>query len=564
MNRLVLGGVLLAAAVLASLAVVGSHRVQRRASIVLPHDAAPIRGELIVSTFGDGAAATAPTRHTTVLVPGVHYTGMQDNDLRGFLDGNFKYGWNQPGQTHVRVGRRERSARYGEYELFRVLQRWDRVELPAASRVSRAALQVAVESGPAFPVRVMLYEVKHDWDPGGGGVAGDSVSPPAPGEVWWNERAHGEQPWGLPAAGWAADDPQADTATMPLAECRYLPGATELLFESETLTRYAARRLADGRPLLFLLKLADYHEDLSGSRLRLWSAEHGDSMNPARRPRLTLEWASPRERSTVRQPVFLEYGRHWTTPRIDLAGAVDAAATFVPAEGSPPATVLLRTGGEVPGPWSAEDRMPADGASWLEARILAARNPCYLGETFSSEIRDSWIRSAPPAEQVVPWTFIAPSGRRHELVATYLGDHRYGVEFRPDEIGPWSYSWSHRFDRTEVRSATGRFDVIGGDLDRLRLALDDLEAALGASDAESRDAQREWWMTRFARLERAAMAAITPEEHRGTVGAELHARLDRLRGLLDEAPPETIPLVPASPPDWQADAATPPGGQGAR
>lgn len=94
---------------------------------------------------------------------------MEDNDIRGFLDGRFKNGWNQPGQMHVRVGRRKQvSPKYGEQELCRVLQRWDRIELPPLSNILHTLLSLEVENGPPFELQIFLYEVKKDWNPGGG------------------------------------------------------------------------------------------------------------------------------------------------------------------------------------------------------------------------------------------------------------------------------------------------------------------------------------------------------------------------------------------------------------
>src|SRR6185436_11991899 len=79
----------------------------------------PVVGDLAVTVY-DGGAGPAATVHRTIWVTGKDgYAGMEDNDLRGHLDGSFKYGWNQVGQNHVRIGRRERSATFGECEIFR-------------------------------------------------------------------------------------------------------------------------------------------------------------------------------------------------------------------------------------------------------------------------------------------------------------------------------------------------------------------------------------------------------------------------------------------------------------
>ena len=160
-------------------------RVNRPVYADVSGHAKSVRGMLVVTTYGPTGREEAPGINEAVFVNGNGYAGMSDNDLRGYLDGLFKYGWNQPTQVHVRVGRRDHAPRYGELELFRVLYRWGDIELPPRSRVHDARLEIAVESGPPFPVDLFLYEVKKDWNPGQGGVNGDNVSPPARGEVWW-------------------------------------------------------------------------------------------------------------------------------------------------------------------------------------------------------------------------------------------------------------------------------------------------------------------------------------------------------------------------------------------
>ena len=56
-------------------------------------------------------------------------------------------------------------ARRGEYELFRLVQRWDGIALPPV-HMHQARLRLGVEEGPPFSVTVYLYEVKKDWNPG--------------------------------------------------------------------------------------------------------------------------------------------------------------------------------------------------------------------------------------------------------------------------------------------------------------------------------------------------------------------------------------------------------------
>ena len=84
---------------------------------------ASVKGLLRVGVYGDGdSTGSELLRQTSVFVNGPDYRGMEDNDLRGFLDGRFMYGVNQPGQVHVRAGRRQMHSKAGEVELF--LEKW--------------------------------------------------------------------------------------------------------------------------------------------------------------------------------------------------------------------------------------------------------------------------------------------------------------------------------------------------------------------------------------------------------------------------------------------------------
>ena len=120
-------------------------------------DRPAVRGTLLVSVFGDAAVAETPIRHTSVFVNDPGRYRMEDNDVRGFLDGNYKFGWNQPGQIHFRIGRRKQSDVYGEFELFRVVQRWDPIDLPPLAEVKDVRLDLAVEYRLEHPVSVMLF-----------------------------------------------------------------------------------------------------------------------------------------------------------------------------------------------------------------------------------------------------------------------------------------------------------------------------------------------------------------------------------------------------------------------
>ncbi|NNL86822.1 MAG: hypothetical protein HKP27_14265, partial [Myxococcales bacterium] len=187
-------------------------------------------GTLVVSLLTEPPPqGSPPVRHRAVFVNGAAYRGMEDNDLRGYLDGRFKYAWNQPGQVHVRLGRRGTGERYAEHELFRVVQEWSDVTLPPGARVREAGLYLQSEYAPRRCVEILLYDVKRAWNPGTGGTQHDNVSPPKPGEVWWNEAKSEDEAWALPGVGRASDsDPEADTGSMALASAPLCPGATNV------------------------------------------------------------------------------------------------------------------------------------------------------------------------------------------------------------------------------------------------------------------------------------------------------------------------------------------------
>ena len=493
-----------------------------------------MQGVLRVSAFGPEARAGGPPplRHRTVWANDAGYTGMEDNDLRGFLDGRFRYGWNQPSQSHVRAGRRHSSPVYGEFELHRALYRWGGIRLPPAARVQRARIAIAIEKGPGRPLDVMLYEVKKDWSPGQGGTRRDNTSPPREGEVWWRDRAYGLEPWGLPGVGFASDSqPEADTGAMPLAEARWEPGQAELAFESGALAAYAEGRVRAGRPLLLLLKLADRLEDTQDTLLYLYSGNVDDDRNTTRRPQLLLEWESPAERVALEREIHLEHGRSLVLEAPGGRGAGLLAASFLPAPGhETPALHVRPAGGSAA--WRPAS-LPVDtGGQDLELRVLAARSPLVRGDAFRSEIRDTWVTSAPPEEQRVVWTFLAPGGARHAVEARYRGDFRWEVVFEPGELGRWGFWVEHSLDKP-YRSPLGVFDVLPGDREDVARQLRDLLERIRAAELPP-----EAGVLRFGeelwRLERAAMQGETPESFRSGSGRALYDLLSEVRQALSE------------------------------
>ncbi|MCP5057504.1 MAG: DUF5060 domain-containing protein [bacterium] len=485
-------------------------------------------------------------RHTTTFVRGRQATTLEDNDIRGFLDGGFVHGWNQAGQTHIRLGRGPWTASFGEHEILRGLQRWDALDLPPSVLVETVTLRLAVEKGPDQGLDVLLYSVSSDWSPGSGGTLRNNTSRPAPGEVWWRDIGFGEQPWRLPGAGFASDtDSRPDTGAMPLASAHYEPGEPHLTFESARLTSYVQRRAQAHEPLLFLLKLSDPLEDTTGLVLFVYSADYGEHKAPLRRPRLRVSWTSPAEFAGRREAIIVEPGRSIVLPRLEAPGAGQFAVSFAPEAGSEPPWIEVRGGaGAAEEPWQAVAGAIRADWDWLEVRVLAARNPVAFGATFETEIRDTWIRTRAPEDQRVPFEFIAPSGSVHHLDATYLGDFRWAVEFEPTELGRWRYSWSHDFVPIAHRGPDAVFDVVALDLAPVLLALQALRAEIDGSEPATAKARVARFERSFHALERAAIRLIGPEGFSSGRGQSVKALIGEIRTALGSR------SLPEEPSEW--------------
>lgn len=520
-----------------------------------------VKGALVVSLYAaDGnRIEQEPRRHISIYRNGLDGYRMEDNDIRGFLDGNYKYGGsNQPTQIHVRVGRRPHRPTYGETELFRVLQRWDPLDLPPRARITEARLELFVEPGPGSDsaINVKLYEVRKDWNPGRGGMEENNSPPARVGEVWWNDIGYGVESWALPGVGFSSDDhPDADTGAMPLAEAAYAPGDERLVLRSDRLAAYIGGQVAADDPLLFLLKASDYDEDVIGHLVHFYSANHGDDRNLARRPRLVIEWESPAEVETLTWDVAVEYGRSYPLPRITVGSGQRLAATFVASPESLEPTIEARGGnGDQSTEWAVQRGRIDPSWEWLQLRVLAAHDPLVLGEAFEASLRDTWVISGPPEDQEVPWTFLSPTGRRHEVPAEYVGSHEWQVRFEPDELGPWRYYWTQAFILEPYRSAVGDFDVIGGSLDNVLLQLRELDRRMQELTGRQMQAQRPSLMAQFSRLERAAMQHMTPEAFASSTGRALRRALNRVRETLSGGPvPQPDRWEPEYPPDWASD-----------
>ena len=507
-----------------------------------PYDPPDVRGVLKVSRLADSYGIGQPLRHRTAFVNGPAYRGCSDNDLRGFLDGGFVWGWNQATQVHVRVGRIgvHKKPLYGEEELFRVAQRWALLSLPQGADVIDARLVLEVEDPPPTPARLLLYAVRRDWGPGSGGVYGNNVSAPAVGEVWWNAARHDEDLWGLPGAGFASrSDPRADTDVTPLADVPVDVGGGSLVFQSRALTDYVADRVSAGEPLLFLLKLPDSLEDRPGVFLSLFSANHGDLLNDARRPRLEVDWESRREAERLLWPVHLEHGRTLELPPTPSSPGT-WVTSFLPDPKSMAPIVETRSGGAgETTPWATGPRASAPDAEWVQMRIRAVKHPVALGQVFTTELTDTWIVTGPPEEQQVEFLFTSPSGAIHRLDAAYEGGWKWTIRFAPDEVGPWRYRWTQRFCTRPYESPVGRFDVFADTLDTILAALDAVGAAVGGGTMDLQAGQG-----RLMALEREGMRLLTAETFRGDPGHRLRDAVRDVRSAIWGRPlPDPIPLT---------------------
>src|SRR5262249_45211945 len=152
-----------------------------------------------------------------------------------------------------------------------------------------------------------------------------------------------------------------------------------------------------------------------------------------RRPHLTLEWESPTERESVKKFVRLEYGRSSTVLRLKMKPMDWISVDFESTDGFLPPLVEVRGGKEKEvSPWEKIIMPVRREWNWLEVRVTAGRTPVNLGESFAAETLDTWVRTAPPEKQIVPWVFISPSGVIHEARAEYQGNYRWTIRFTPD------------------------------------------------------------------------------------------------------------------------------------
>jgi hypothetical protein len=511
----------------------------------------PVVGVIRVSVYGpklmisphshdSGPALT----HVTTWVNGPWYRGHSNNDLRGYIDGRYRKFWNQTDQIHVRIGRNKGKPVLGERELFRNLHRWDGITLPQGARVLGATFELAVETGSNHCLDLFLYRVHKDWHPGCGGVNRDNGSEPAADEVWWNERMRGSLAWGLPGAGFSSDNhANADTPVTALAVATYTPGDSHLSFHSPALTEYVQEQVDSDRPLLFLVKLSDDLEDQDGTILALFTSNCGDTCTIAHRPRLRLEWTNSAEIRSLEHHIVLEHGRSTVLPRLDAPDMCSLAVSFQPESGFATPRVQVRGGrGESLCEW-LDAGLPVDVEwDWVEVRLDSFENPVPIGQELEVRFRETEVRTGAPESQPVHWLFTSPSGRAHSSAGQYLGEYTWEIRFAPDEVGRWSYCWTHQFKNRRYFSPTGHFDVTVPDADTAEAALVEFGSKVARSKLANGKQRICAFGDEFKRLERAVMRLEAPETFDLTGGQPnpRGAMLDALRvELSGSLPPQT-------------------------
>jgi len=487
--------------------------------------------------------------YASIFARNSRYLGVEDNDLRGYLDGSFKEGWNQVSQSHLRLGRRGRNPAFGELELFRNLQRWADLPLPSAVEILDANIRLTLESGPPFDVDIAVYSVLKDWNPGNGGINEDNNSPPALGEAWWRDAKYGEVPWSKAGVGYASDtDPGADTPAQPLAVTRYLQGQSkQLVFASDNLTRYVGSNIKAGQPVLLLYKLLDVYEDSPGSVLEIWSSNYGVE-GSTRRPRLSVRWRSTNVVSGNTYALALEPGRAIKIPSITVGGRRTIVSAYTPdadivdhgkiLKCSQEPYVEYRTSGTDEN-WVSVGDQAEINAETIDLRVSAVTRPVPLGDAFVSEIRDTWVVSGAPEDNMIYWEFESPDGRRIHVTSDYAGDYTWRVSLNTDAIGRWQYKWWHSLSGSRLESEMQHFDVIAWKPRTVTNGLISLKEAILASGAVPKSYEILPFELSFMRLQRAAMV-LRPDE---IADNNLHFHLRSIRELLsgDLVPAEFQP-----------------------
>lgn len=438
-----------------------------RAAAVVDTGPGPLQCTVLAAACRPDAPEQSPPITTRFQANDV-YSGMEDVEIRGFLDGQVKFRRNVATQYHVRIGCEGSKPHAGRYEVMRVLERWDVLGIPAYATILSVKLRLEQEDTSAFPhihqplwpVDVYAHELRKPWGGGRGGARGDNESEPEPGDAWWLEAQAGKTPWAVPGAGLGDDvDPAADRSTSSLAAGRLEGPEQPLVLEGAGLVRLVQQAVSGRRPLCILLKLSDHQEHLPGSVRAFYSREFGDDHGPEGRPALEVVWTAPCVR-WIAETRRLEPGRR-AAIALDLASLGEEPVTLaLHAEASgdaPPFAPRVCVHGSgsraanLPpvtpsgAPWSAVLEVKPSDVTMLEVSAEGTR--VLAGAAFSASILETWAPDvAQRADLLLRFHFLAPSGRSVEARATYAGDFRYRCELLPEEVGLWRYTWETRPD----------------------------------------------------------------------------------------------------------------------
>jgi hypothetical protein len=380
---------------------------------------------------------------------------VEDADIRGFVDGNTKYSFNQGTAYHMRVGRRYNGEYKGEFELKRSLIRWSLPKLSRNVRVLSAAMTFWIEAYPSGsplaksinykPLHLYLYPISEDWNAGEGGINRDSFSAPAPGEVSWTAARTGERLWTVP--GVLDPGVRIGSGPLPLAMGTITQAGGPVTISGENLLPYLQRCLNTGRTFDLLLKLDDAEEDQWGTETAILTSNFGNERDiVSKRPRLDFDIEIDRPAISLEKDFVLESGMQYELPimkhkgrRILLAAEVLSAAPGVIPE------IWIR-GGTLDDPQASEWTpltFPLERRwDWSQIKLSAAPNRLQLGELFSIQLLETWVQPGPREKQVPEMILIAPSGKLYTSQGRFVAPLSYRIDFQPNELGLWRYGWT--------------------------------------------------------------------------------------------------------------------------
>lgn len=465
---------------------------------------------------------------------------MQDNDLRGFLDGTFKKAWAQVTQNHTRVGRRANDPAYGEHELFRTIQKWEAITPPSSGILQDIELKISVESGHTSEVIIYLYSVNKTWVPGSGGVLRNNLSVPNKGEVWWLEKSYKEELWALPGVGFASNShPNADTPATPLAFYHYKPGEKQISFKSTQLKNYASSQISNKKPLHFLIRLESQTEDTPGIKLQFYSGDYSHEHTKNIRPSIIATWALLNVTNEHVHSLILPQGEklNFSTPiknTINKQILVDFKSTNCKT----PIYIRENNGS----PWRSLPRnikLENDDGNF---ELISGFNPTALNKHFQATIHDTWITSNPPDQQQVFWHFRSPSGNIQTVKSEYKGDYDWKVNFLFDEPGLWHYWWTAEFTDKPYTSNSTKITVYVESIVDVITMLEKLKHEIIQAGITDKDTLHFRSTRKFNALERSLMSMLTPEQYQSPDFKSSRILLNSIRELMSGEPiPETIP-----------------------